>query len=580
MKLAKRSPIELDRSELRHAFSVFRPALRGQSGRIAAAFGLALAVTGLELVKPWPITLAIDHLVGGVEDTVAFSPIVVFAAAAFMIPGALGLVTERLQIVIAQISRKATVRIRADVFDHLQRLELAEHQQHYSGDLLVRLMGDVNMIRDLLFPSWVTLLSRGSVLIGGAVVFSIVEWRLFVVALVPLPLLWLSVERGSAAVKAAAGKQRRKEGAIAAQAAESLTRVSLIKAFAAEDRVSHQFRSNARSAERASMASTRKSARMASTTEILTGAGTALVLLLGARRVQAGVLTLGQLVLAVSYTRMMYKPIRKLTGEGARLAKATACALRVIDLLERPVERSDGKTPVSSLAGDIEFASVSHRYPDGRQSLDRLDVVIPADELTVIVGQNGSGKSTMIALLLRLHRPSKGAVRICGVNISAYRLDDYRRQLAYVPQELALFGGTIRENIAFGKPEATDDELLAAAEQAMLGPVLDRLPDGIDTVLGEGGVSLSGGEARRVMLARAAIRDSSIMLLDEPLTGLDPGARTTVAQAIRRVADGRTTVVVHHGDLGELNPDSVIELESIKSDKSRVGGPDLKVVAT
>ncbi|MGH1489583.1 MAG: ABC transporter ATP-binding protein [Acidimicrobiales bacterium] len=575
MRLRRRSPIDLDQSELRHAFTVFRPALRGQSHRMAAALGLALGVTTLELLKPWPITLALDHLIGQDGASVAFTPIVLFAAAAFAIPGFLGLLGERLQIVIAQISRKATVRIRADVFDHIQRLELAEHQKHYSGDLLIRLMGDVNMIRDLLFPSWVTLLSRGSVLIGGAVVFAVVEWRLFVVALVPLPLLWVSVDRGSAAVKAAAGKQRRKEGAIAAQAAETLTRVSLIKAFNAEDRISHRFRSQARSAERASMASTRKSARMASLSELLTGAGVALVLLLGARRVQAGLLTPGQLILAVSYTRMIYKPIRKLTGEGARLAKATACALRVIELLERPVEAGDRGKPTSSLGGDIEFVGVSHRYPDGRQSLDKLDAVIPADSMTAVVGRNGSGKSTMIGLLLRLLRPSGGNVHIGGVDVSTYRLDQYRQQLAYVPQELTLFGGTIRENIAFGKPDATDAELTIAAELAMLGPVLERLPNGLDTELDEGGTSLSGGEARRVMLARAAVRDSSVMLLDEPLVGLDPAARTTVARAISRVAHGRTTVVIHHGDLTDLAPDSIIEL-----DPEDAGGPELKVVAT
>lgn len=574
MRLRRRSPVDLHQSELRHAFEMFRPALRGQSYRMAAAFALALGVTLLELAKPWPITLALDYLIGQDGASVAFMPIVLFAAAAFAIPGGLGLVGERLQIVIAKISRKATVRIRADVFDHIQRLELAEHQKHYSGDLLIRLMGDVNMIRDLLFPSWVTLLSRGSVLLGGAAVFAIVEWRLFLVALVPLPLLWVSVDRGSAAVKTAAGKQRRKEGAIAAQAAETLTRVSLIKAFNAEDRISHRFRSQARSAERASMISTRKSARMASISELLTGAGVALVLLLGARRVQAGLLTPGQLVLAVSYTRMIYKPIRKLTGEGARLAKATACALRVIELLERPVESGDRGIPVTSLAGDIDFVGISHSYPDGRQSLDALNATIPANSMTAIVGKNGTGKSTMIGLLLRLHRPSKGTVRICNVDVSTYRLDHYRQHIAYVPQELTLFGGTVRENITFGKPEASDEEVQNAVELALLGPVLDRLPDGIETELDEGGTSLSGGEARRVMLARAAIRDSSIMLLDEPLVGLDPAARTTVAQAISRVAQGRTTVVIHHGDLSDLAPDSIIELG-----RSEADAPKLRAVA-
>lgn len=566
MRLARLRPAALGptreaRSDVAQAFTTFRPALRGQSKRVAFAVVLALGVTGLELLKPWPITWILDRLVSADGPPATdLLPIVSMAALAFAVPALLGVLAERLQLVVAMISRKATVRIRADVFEHLQRLELPRHHRHYSGDLLVRLMGDVNMIRDLLFPSWLTMLSRGSVLIGGAVVFALVEWRLFLVALIPMPLLWVSVDRGSTAIKTAAGKQRRKEGAIAARAAESLRHVSLIKAFSAEARTAHRFRAEARSAERATMAATKEAARMARLTEVLTGAGVALVLLLGARRTQAGLLTPGQLVLAVSYTRLIYKPIRKLTGEGARMAKAAACALRVMDLLDQPIESADRGVAVTSLVGDIDFVDVTHRYPDGRVSLDRLTANIPADSITAIVGENGSGKSTMLALLLRLYRPDSGSVRLCDVDIGTYRLEDYRRRIAYVPQDLGLFGGTIRENIAFGNPDATEEEIAAAAEAALLTPILDRLPEGLDTVLGESGASLSGGEARRVMLARGAVRDASLLLLDEPLTGLDPAARVTVAAAITNIARGRTTIVIHHGDLDELAPDHVLTL--------------------
>ncbi|MFQ5556428.1 MAG: ABC transporter transmembrane domain-containing protein, partial [Acidimicrobiales bacterium] len=236
--------------------------LRGQRSKVAAAVGLALVVTGLELLKPWPITLVIDHLIAtGDPATMSLTPILLFAAVAAAVPVALGLVNERLQIVVARIGRKATVRIRSDMFEHIHRLELREHQRQYSGDLLVRLMGDVNMVRDLLFSSWLNVLSRGSVLIGAAIVFATVDWRLFLIALVPLPLLWVSLERTSTAVKAAARRQRRKEGAIAAHAAESIRQVGLIKAFGAESRTTEQFRSDARSAERATTAATRHVAR-------------------------------------------------------------------------------------------------------------------------------------------------------------------------------------------------------------------------------------------------------------------------------------------------------------------------------
>jgi len=182
-------------------------------------------------------------------------------------------------------------------------------------------------------------------------------------------------------------------------------------------------------------------------------------------------------------------------------------------------------------------------------------------KVTAIVGENGTGKSTLLSLLLRLHTPTAGTIKIGGEPVQELQLESYRDQIAYVPQELALFGGTIRENIAFGRPEATDEEIKAAADAALLTPVLDRLPEGLDTVLDEDGSSLSGGQARRVMLARAAVRNSSILVLDEPLTGLDPEARDTVARAIKNIASGRTTLVIHHGSLDELAPDACLELQ-------------------
>ena len=576
MRLRSRRPIDLPTSDLRAAFTTFRPALRGQRRRITAAILFALSITAIELIKPWPITWVLDYLIAGQSDERAsIRPILIFTSVALAVPILHGLATERLQLLVAQVSRKATVRIRSDVFEHIQRLELPEHQRHYTGDLLMRLMGDVNMIRDLLFPSWLTLLSRGSVLIGGAVVFALVDIRLFCVALIPLPLLWVTVEKGSSAIKSAAGKQRRKEGAIASTAAESLRQVSLIKAFSAEERTSESFRSDARSAERATMAAARHAARMARLTEILTGAGVALVLTIGALRTRSGLLTPGQLILAISYTRMVYKPVRKLTGEGAKVAKATACALRVMALLDQATEDPTAGTPVGPLDGDIDFLQVSHTYPDGRSSLQSLSARFPSGSLVAVTGENGTGKSTLLSLLLRLYRPSEGEVRIGGIDISTMQLASYRDQIAYVPQELALFGGTIRENIAFGRPDATDTDILLAAEAALLGPVLDTLPEGIDTVLDEAGASLSGGQARRLMLARAALRKASVLLLDEPLTGLDPEARAIVARAISNIAAGRTTLVVHHGALTELAPDFQLKLDP----KPTVSNRHLSVVS-
>jgi ATP-binding cassette, subfamily B, bacterial len=367
MTIARRRLIAVEPSELRAAFKSFRPALGGMRPQMIGATVLALLGTALELLRPWPITWVIDHLVASPDpSTIKMAPVVIFALVAFIVPVLVGVSDEQLQLVVARVSRKATVRIRSDVFEHIHRLEFAEHQRQFSGDLLMRLMGDVNMIRDLLFPSWVTLLQHGSLLIGGVVVFGFVDLPLLAVALIPLPFLAFNVKRSSAKVKQAAGKQRKKEGAIASRAAESIRQVGIIKAFSAETRTANEFRGQARSAERATMLAARLTARMSRTTEFLTGAGIGLVLIVGAMRVRSGLVSPGELVLAISYTRTLYKPVKKLTGEGARLAKATACALRVQNLLDKPSEDPMIGRPTPPLGGDIEFIGVSTPTDDVR----------------------------------------------------------------------------------------------------------------------------------------------------------------------------------------------------------------------
>jgi len=548
-------------TDLRRSVRAFLPALRGQRRQITVAVTAAAAVTALNLLRPWPITWIVDHLVAsGDPSAIDLRLIGLLALVVFAAPLGVGLANERLELAVARISRKATVRIRSDVFEHLQRVHLDRHQQFYSGDLLVRLMGDVNLVRDLVFPSWLQLASRASIIIFGSIVFAFVDWRLFLVSLIPLPLLWLSVDRGARAIKQAAGKQRRKEGAIAAEATQALRQIRLIKAFTAEDQTTARFRSNARSAERATMAAATEAARMARLTEVLTGAGVALVLVMGAVRVRGELLSVGELILVISYTRMIYKPIRKLTTESSRLAKATASALRVLDVLELPTEDRKTGLQIGSLRSEIVFDNVAHSYPDGRESLSGLSATIPAGTLVAVVGENGTGKSTALSLLLRLFSPTSGEIRIGGLGVELLQLDTYRQQIAYVPQELSLFDGTIRDNIAFGKPQATDAEIEAAADAALLTDVLEQLPDGLDTELDEDGASLSGGQARRVMLARAAVRDASLLLLDEPFAGLDSDAHRIVARAIRQVAAGRTTIVVHHGSLEDIDPDQIVVL--------------------
>ncbi len=549
---------------LREAATTFRPALAGQGWPLARIGGATLVMVILEVARPWPIKLVLDRiLTTGARPLWGLSTdgtLAVAVTATLLIPLLIGELTMRSAIGSAEVGRKVTQRVRRKVFEHLHRLDLPYHQASRSGDLLVRLMGDVNMVRDLLFASWLGLAERVILFTATAGVMLLLDPVLALVALAPIPLLALGLGRSSVRLKEMTRKQRRREGDAASFAAETLRQIRVVKAYAGERRATDQFSDEARSGERAGVKAVRVAARMARLSEALTGLGLAMVLLFGARRVMGGNGTAGDLVVFMSYARALYKPVRKVTGEGARLSKATACAERLLDVLRIPAEGGEGNR-APRFRGDVTVTDVSLAYPGGRQALDGLSFEVSAGQMVVVTGANGSGKSSLLAVLLRLLVPDQGVVLVDGQPVTDLELSSYRSRIAYVPQDIQLFGASIRDNVLYGRPDATDEDLRAAITAAILDEVVDALPDGIDTVLSEAGGSLSGGQGRRLMLARAAVRDASILLLDEPFAGIDAPSRPLVAETIRRISRGRTTFVVSHDTPDELCPDVVLRLE-------------------
>ena len=553
---------DLDTREFSRAVRSLRFAIAGEHRRLAAAAALALTVAGAELLRPWPMKVVIDTVespttTGGLGPT---ATVTLAALVSVLIPLAIGFLDLRLAVKVATIGRTVTTRVRHRLFVHLHRLGMPFHQRSRSGDLLMRLTGDISLMRDLLVATWIELLGRTAIVIGAAVVLALLDPFLALLALAPLPLLAVGAGRSSKRLKALTKTQRKREGAVAARASESLRQIRAVKAYGAEDRLGAAFSNAASRSERAGVKAAREAGRMSMLTEGMTGAGSALVLLAGAHGVATGSLSLGDLVVAVSYTRMLYKPLRKMSGQGGRLAKATGCATRLLEILETEPEPYDEGERAPRFRGDIELEGVWAGYGVGAPALRGIDLTIPAGTTVVLDGPNGSGKSTLLAVLLRLVSPTSGTVRIDGHPADALRLESYRASFAYVPQDLLLFGVSAADNIRFGNPDATDEEIRAAASVSLFDEVAARLDDGYETELGEAGASLSGGEARRLMLARAAVRDAPILLLDEPLAGLDPQAAAGVCAAVRRLAEGRTTIIVHHGDATAFAPDLTLSM--------------------
>ncbi|HEX2249984.1 MAG TPA: ABC transporter ATP-binding protein [Gemmatimonadales bacterium] len=551
----------------RDAARAFRPAFKGETGPIVLSLILTIAVIAVDLLKPWPMKFIFDEVLVQERGSpslmnLTLAQLVVLAAVAFVcIAVVCGWLTARATVAVSQIEKRVTVRIRRQVFEHLHRLAFPFHQSARTGDLLQRLMGDVAGVRRLIFSGWVSLIERVVVVGSTAVVMFVLDPWFASLALLPLPFHGVAISRFSARLKHFTHRQRKRESNASSVATESFQQIRLVKAYAAEDRATDHFTREADTAEEEAVAVSRMGAHMGLFTDVVNALGVGSVLLVGALRVLDGALTPGELLVLVTYARSLYRPVGKMSTDGGRLATASVSAERLLHVLKIPPEDPGRGLPAPRFHGDVSFEDVHYQHPDGVKALKGVSFTIPQGTLALMEGPNGAGKSTSLSLILRLITPQKGRLLIDGHPAEEFQLDSYRRNFAYVPQDTHLFAASIRENLLYGRPDASDEEIEQAARDALLDDVVERLPHGWDEVLGESGTTLSGGEARRLMLARAALRDARILLFDEPLTGLDPAARTTVARAIRRIAAGRTALVVSHGQASELEPDVTIRLE-------------------
>jgi ATP-binding cassette subfamily B protein len=548
---------------LRKSFVAFRPHLKGQGFRIALTFVAAFLTTGLELLGPWPMKFIFDGVFArGGDRPFGLSParlIVVAALAHLVISYLHGTAYVRYEVLKAQVSRRAVKRLRRQVFDHLHRLALPFHQSQRTGELLARMMRDVESVRRLLFETWLVGLERGVYIVGAIVLMFLLDPWFALLAIAPTPFLALWIGRKGQRMKKVVRKQRKSEGQAVAFAAESLRHIRVTKAYAKESDATDRFIADAWSSERSEARVAKLAAEMTRATDVLTGLGTALVLTVGGLRVISGKLTPGDIIVGMVYARMLYRPVRTLTREGGRFSKAIVGAERLLEILHIPPEEFGVGRPAERFTGRVEFAGVRYAYDGRGDALAGVSFTLEPGTLAALCGPNGSGKSTLLSVLLRLLTPQEGQVLIDGTPAEDFEIQSYRRRFAYVPQEIQLFRGTIRENILYGRPDAGDADVRDAARVALLDDLVEQLPDGYDTVVGESAATLSGGEARRLMLARAAVRDARILLLDEPFAGLHPDAREIVAKAIRGMAAGRTTLVVSHGDVSEIGPDVVLQ---------------------
>jgi ABC-type multidrug transport system fused ATPase/permease subunit len=528
----------------------FAPQLAEERRRLAMVSGLSLLVAGLEILKPWPIQLLFDHALapkrGSRWPTVQ---IVVGCMVAALLIGLAAAITQwRREIRLAEVGQQVTRGLRQLLFRRLTQLSPRFHSRHKSGDLLVRLMGDVPMLQQMLVESTVELLTRSAIVVGTLAVMFAIDWVLALAVLAVAPGLALLLSVAGRRIRVQVRKQRRKEGDMADFLHEAVAGTVLLQSLGREEDTAHRFARTNRTTARAGLRATRLAAGLALRVEGLLSVMLAVALGLGAWRVTRGHVSPGELLVFLSYVRGVLKPLRAVGKHGERVAKGTACGERILQVLDSGIDvtSAPGAPPAPERPRELRFADVHFRYEPDKPALEGFAASFRRGELSALFGPSGAGKSTVTALALRLFDPDTGAVLLDGADVRTLDVPSVRARFGLCLQDTILFGESLRENLLLGRPEATDAELWAALEAAAIEDVVRELPGGLSARLGSSGVGLSGGQRRRISLARTLLRDSPILVVDEPFAGLDRNAAERVhAALVARSRDAIVIVVTH-----------------------------------
>jgi len=560
-----------------------RPYLRPQLPRLAVALAGTIGFTIVTLLEPWPLQVLFDavllkrrihvHVPGMRLDALAQLPpttLLVWTVVAVLLLAVLRGQFYYLQSVLAATSGQDVVMaVRRELFAQLQRLSLSFHRRARAGDLMMRLTGDILLLREMVVNALVSVMSHTLVVVGMIVVMARMEWSLTLVAVALIPVLFLIQSLFRVRLIEAAQRQRKREGALASTAQEVLMGIHLVQANTAERRENLRFKDMNKRSLRASLGSARLEAQLNRAVLLAIAAGTCGVLWLGTRRVLEGTLSPGQLLVFLAYVQSFYKPMRSLSKMTERMAKATACGQRVLEVLEEVPEIRDprGALMPDRVEGRITMRGVWFRYASGAGVLEDIHLDIAPREKVALVGPTGVGKSSLLALIPRFYDPQHGMVLLDGIPIRSLRVGFLRGQISLLTQETVILGESIHDNIAYGSlgrdgPAPGREEIELAARAARAHEFILRLPMGYDTVIGERGATLSGGQRQRIAIARALLRRAPILLLDEPMTGLDPISERDVLEAIETLAAGRTTVMVAHHLNTVLHADRIVFLRN------------------
>ncbi|GEK02335.1 ABC transporter ATP-binding protein [Streptomyces sp. 1-11] len=545
---------------LREVFRRFWPYTRGGRRWLVPLALFSLAGPVVDAAEIWLFKIVVDDVLVP-RDLRPFLWIAPAYLGLILCSGILGFGDN---VTSTWVSERFLLSLRSDVFRHVQGLSLGFFERRRLGDVLSRVTGDVDAVETFLLSGVADVLYyviRLGVFLG---LLFYLRWDLTLLALAIVPLFWGAARHFSRLIKAASRERRRRSGSISAIAEESLGNVALVQAYNRQGWEERRFERENLGRFRAAMTSARIRAVYGPVVEIIEVAGGIAVMGLGTWKLAQGQLTLGGLLVFLALIGKLYGPVRGLSHLGTTFYAASASAERIIELLDQRPQVVEAAEPrrIGRARGEVEFDGVRFRYPGAASwALSDVSFEVAPGETLALVGASGAGKSTVAKLQLRFYDPDRGAVRLDGRDLRELSLTDVRDSVAVVLQETLVFHGTVRENIAYGRPEATQADIVAAARAADAHEFIEMLPDGYDTLVGQRGRTLSGGQCQRLAIARAMIRDAPVLVLDEPTTGLDVRSGRRIMDPLRRLMAGRTTVVISHNLLTVQDATRIVVLD-------------------
>lgn len=559
--------------------SRFRQVLLGHLSAVKGGLSIAafctfvLAIT--DLVKPWPLKIIFDNVLldKPLPDYLSFLKGVVGSdktLAILLISSAIILISlcksfsGYFQLSItSRVGYKLAHSLRRELFIHLQRLSIAFHQRSETGELLTKVTNDTNDLREVFTEFGLAFISEMLSLLGMFAIMLALNWRLSLIVFATFPvLLFLSFYRYRT-IRDSAKRQRKAEGKIASRVGEVLNSIIVVQAFARENYEGERFDAQSAATLHESIKTARMEAAAARAVDIVSSVGLWAVVLFGSLQALKGELTPGNVYIFASYMSSLYGPIRNLAKISAKFSKTVVSAERIAEILDMEPEVDDHPDAIEAtrLKGEIVFDRVCFAYQDGRPILSDISFRISPGQRVALLGPSGSGKSTVSALISRFYDPGRGAVLLDGVNLKRYKRESLRSEIGIILQDSILFGASIKENIAYGKLDATVHEIVAAAKKANAHEFIMGLEDGYETVVGERGCTLSGGQRQRIAIARTFIRNVPLLILDEPMTGLDVESEMAVKDALDRLMANKTCLLITHDLQSALDADLVLILE-------------------